>query len=130
MRMEAIMRTGKAANEGFGYLVGTCQGPDEPTLDTPDDPENKIDSQDHTSAGGGSIDDDTQQEDEIDETPQGPDEPTLDTTDDPENAIDSQDHASAGGGSIDDDTQQEDQLAGVDEATRLLLKALEDEDRR
>ena len=65
LRMEAITRTGKAANEGFGYLVGTPQGPDEPTLDTTDDPENRIDSQDHASAGGGSIDDDTQQEDEI-----------------------------------------------------------------
>ena len=32
LRMEAITRTGKAANEGFGYLVGTPQGPDEPRL--------------------------------------------------------------------------------------------------
>ena len=49
-------------NEGFGHLVAQHeipQGPDEPTLDSTDDPENTIDSQNHTSVGGGSIDDDT-----------------------------------------------------------------------
>ena len=85
LRNEAIRRMGKAANEGYGYLV---------------------------------------------ETTQGPDDPTLETQDDPENAFDSQDHASAGGGSGDEDTLQEEEFAGVDEATRLLLKAFEDEDKR